>query len=211
MSKKSKVTFALISTFLISSIAFIILNPKKPSSQPESEVTIEQNVVLGSSTVIYEDWAGFSFEYTEGLIIQEVELDDDNIYSSLEIVGPDNQKIILKIANSQYQDLETWQEEFEKNNLVSSIQEIYWADIPGLQLLYGAPKKLLTVAYNDNIFYYLESPTDDGFWEKTHNNILNSFEFTLFETITDEIKPSPSPESEPEATPDIVLIEEEII
>ena len=207
MSKKSKIIFALISTFLISSIAFIILNPKKPSSQPESEVTIEQTAVLDSNTVIHEDWAGFSFEYTEGLTIQEIELDDDRIYSSLEIIGPENQKIILKITDEQYENLEEWQEEFEKNNLVSSVKEIYWADIPGLQLLYGAPKKLLTVAYNDNVFYLLESSADDDFLEKTHNNILNSFEFTLFETITDEIKPSP----EPEETPDIILIEEEII
>jgi len=209
MSKKLKIIFALISTFLISGIAFIILNPKKPSSKPESEVTIEQTAVLGSSTVIYEDWAGFSFEYTEGLTIQEIELNDDSVYSSLEIIGPDNQKIILKITDASFKDLASWQEEFEKDNLVSSIKEIYWADIPGLQLLYGAPKKLLTVAYNDNIFYYLESSADDDFWEKTHNNILNSFQFTLFEEIIDEVSTSPSPE--PEETPDIVLMEEEII
>ena len=140
MSKKFKVAFAFISTFLISSIAFIILNPKKPSSQPESEVTIQQNAVLGSNTAVHEDWAGFSFEYPEGLKIQEIELNDDLVYSSLEIIGPENQKIILRIADSQYQNLEVWQEEFEENNLVSSIKEIYWADIVGLQLLYGAPK-----------------------------------------------------------------------
>jgi hypothetical protein len=207
MSKKLKLLIAIILIVVASVVVFRLLKPRSSVPAPALEVSVKEANVLGSDTVVYQDWAGFSFSYPQELKIEEVELDDASVYSSLEISGPDGQKLTLKIADTQFASLADWQESFEQSNVPSSVKNITWVDIPGLQLTYGAPQKLLTVAYENNVLYRLESLLDQsGFWTKTHQLILDSFKFAP------EAMPSAAAD-QPSATesPDIILLEEEII
>lgn len=208
MSKGVKLLILGGAVLLIGGWAGWMLWPKRSSEFAEKEINIQQAEIPAIENVVYTDWAGFSFEHPDNLTIEELEVDDKTVYSSLELTAVDEKKLTLKIANSRFKDLEAWKESFEAVNVVISLRDVYWVDIPGLQVVYGAPKKLLTVAVEDGVLYQLESPTDEGgFWDETHQLILNSFEFAESVMVNEETEV----QIEEETGKDIILLEEEII
>jgi len=205
MSKFLKIFLLTISAVSISSFVFFSLKPKENSGFDEKEISIQQTTIGGSESKMHEDWAGFSFEYPDSLTVEEVEVDDKTIYSSLELTAFDGKKIMVKVADTRFKTLDDWQKSFDNNNVAMKVKDIYWADILGKQLQYGAPKKLLTTAVDQNIVYQIESIADDGgFWNQTHQLILNSFAFDQSAIIQDKSTEA----SESTESGDIVLIEE---
>lgn len=187
-----------------------IYSSLKPGQEEfvQTEVNISE-LATTEEIAIYEDWAGFRFEYPQQLKVEEIELDDKTVYSSLEIAGLKDKKIGLRISDTKYEDIDQWQEEFETGNVIIEIKDIYWVDMPGRQLSYGAPQKLLSVTVDEQVIYILESPADrGGFWDKTHQMILNSFEFTGEAEPAEQKQEVDSP-AEEEA--DIILLDEQVI
>jgi len=208
MSKGMKILIWIMAVLLIGGWAGWMLWPRKTDSFVEKEISIKQTTIPEAEKTVYEDWAGFRFEHPKSLKVEEVETDDETIYSSLELTAVDGKKLLLRIVDSQFKDFEEWKKEFEADNVAVGLREIYWVDIPGLQLRYGAPKKLLTVALEDGVIYRLEGPTDEGgFWDEAHQLILNSFEFdesVMIKEAEEEI------EVETDEEADIILLEETI-
>ena len=206
MSKKVKIVIAIISVGLIGIAAYLLLKPQQKAIPSETELKIEGATVLSAETAVHQDWAGFSFEYPQELIIEEIELNDDSVYSSLEIGKANGEKLTLRISDTQFADLESWQKDFETINVIDTIREIYWANIPGLQLSYGIPKKMLTVAMENGVIYTLESQFDqDDYWDKAQQMVLNSFEFT--EEIV-QVEPEKTDLDESSEEAEIILLEE---
>lgn len=207
MSKKLKLAIIIVSTGVLGLLIERLLGPNKAELVP-TEVNIQQTSMETVENKVHEDFAGFRFEYPGELIIEEVELNDERVYSSLELKGPKNKQISLRISDTEYEDVEQWQEMFEVKNVAGTMKEIAWTDMTGLQLSYGAPAKLMSVAVDQQILYRLESPADEGgYWDKAHQTILNSFEFT--ETVTEaEVEPKDQAETESQ---EIILLEEQVI
>lgn len=205
MSKGTKGLILLIGVLGIGGWTAFMLWPKGNSDFIEKEISIEQAGLPSTENVIYEDWAGFSFEYPNSLKVEEIEVDNATIYSSLELTATDGQKLTLRIADSQFRSLDEWKENFEAKNVAVSLKKAYWVDMAAFQLNYGAPKKLLTVAVDDGAIYRVESLADDGgFWDQTHQLILNSFEFD--ESVL--IQPQETEITTIEEDEDIILLEE---
>jgi len=209
MSKGIKVLIFTATVLIIGGWAGWMLWPRKSSSFVEKEISIKQTDIPQTKNVVHEDWAGFAFEYPDSLKLEEVEIDDKTVYSSLELTSVDGQKLTLKIADAWFKSLDEWKEDFETKNVALSLREAYWVDMPAFQLMYGAPKKLLTVTVEDGVLYKLESPTDNGaFWDEAHQLILNSFEFDE-SVMVKETEEEQTSEEETEG--DIILLEEQII
>ncbi len=205
MSKRFKAFILIISVISVGTWAFRSLKPGNNAGFVEKEISIKQATIPGGKNKIYEDLAGFNFEYPESLKVQEIEIDDKTIYSSLELIAFNGEKLTLKIADTKFKNLESWQENFENSNVAFKVNDIYWTDIAGKQLQYGAPKKLLTTVVEANVLYQIESPMDnDGFWDQAHQLILNSFEFD--ESVIIQEKSAQGGENA--ENEDIVLIEE---
>jgi len=209
MSKGMKILISIMAVLLIGGWAGWTLWPRKTDSFVEKEISIKQTTIPEAEKTVYEDWAGFRFEYPKSLKVEEIETDDETVYSSLELTAVDGKKLLLKIVDSRFKDLDEWKNAFETDNVAVGLREIYWVDIPGLQLRHGAPKKLLTVALEDEVIYRLEGPVDDGgFWDEAHQLILNSFEFDESVMIKEAEEEAVGVETDEEA--DIVLLEETI-
>ena len=115
----------------------------------------------------------------------------------------------LKIYDTGFESVEAWQREFEKNQTVLLARAVTWEEMQAKQLTYGPPKRILTVAVENGIIYTLDSPDDSqDFWGKTHELILNSFQFDE-EPINQEAGTKTETGSDDEE-PDIILIEETI-
>ncbi len=205
MSKKFKIGLAILITLGIGAIAFWQLKLVNHKAKPEAEINIKEAVLPLAKTLTYEDWAGFKFDYPESLKIEEIEIDDKTIYSSLELTATYGEKLNLRVADTEFKNIGEWQKEFEKKYLVTLVKDVLWEEMAARQLVYGAPKRLMTMTINNGVIYSLDSLKDEyEFWEKTQNLIVNSFMFT--QTAENQAKPAVTPE----ANEDIVLLEETI-
>jgi len=205
MSKKFKIGLAILITLGIGAMAFWQLKLVNRKAKPEAEINIKEAVLPLTKTLTYEDWAGFKFDYPESLKIEEVEIDDKTVYSSLELTAANGEKLNLRVADTEFKNIAEWQKEFEKKYLVTLVKDVLWEEMAARQLVYGAPKRLMTLTIDNGVLYSLDSLKDEyEFWEKTQNSIVNSFMFT--QTAENQAKPAVTPE----ANEEIVLVEETI-
>ena len=87
----------------------------------------------------------------------------------------------------------------------SNMSDVFFSDLNAKKVVYGAPKQMKTVSIEDGVIYELSSLADDGFMEKVHEQIVNSFEFSSEVFVEEETE-------EPETTTsgEIVLVEESL-
>lgn len=199
----SKIKFGIIGLIVIvfCGIGFWLMKPKEKDSFVEKEISIKQAVVAPLENLIYKDSSGFSFEYQSDLKIQEVELDDKTVYSSLEITGSQPGKLTLKISDTDLTSLKDWQKGFEEKNVITDVRNALWADLNTIEFTYGAPKLRKTTALENKIMYSLEAPADDGYWDKVRELIIGSFQFE-----TQKVNSTTKPQTDES----IVLLEEKV-
>jgi len=178
-SKKSKlIVLGLLTLSVLAAAGWLLFKPQTQDSFSQKEISIKQADIPDVNTALYEDWSGFKFTYPDILTVKEVELDNPNIYSSLEISGGDAKRLNVKVADTQIGGLIDWQKTFNQQNSVRKIDQTTLADLPALKLQYGAPEMILTVAIDNGIIYQIESLADDGFWNRTHEDLVASWQFT---------------------------------
>lgn len=178
-SKKVKlIVLGLLALSVLAAAGWLLFKPQTQDSFSQKEISIKQADIPNVNTVLYEDWSGFKFTYPDILTVKEVELDNPNIYSSLEISGSDAKRLIVRVADTQIANLIDWQKTFNQQNSIRKIDQTTLADLPALRLQYGAPEMLLTVAIDSGIIYQIESLADDGFWNRTHEDLVASWKFT---------------------------------
>ena len=178
------------------------LKPKTKDQFIQKEISIEQAELPEVEMTTYDDWAGFKFKYPSILEVIEVEVDNPDVYSALEIKQEDGQKISLRISDTEFKSLDEFKTALEKNNVLLSIEGVYWADMQALRITLGVPKKMLTAAIDSNIMYQVSHESDDGgFWDQAHIDLIDSFEFSNIEAEKSTEKPTKEDE-------EIVLLEE---
>jgi len=176
MSKKAKLVFLILIVAIAGGATYWKLSQKNTDSFVQKEISIKQAGVAGDELVEWQDFAGFSFKYPNSMKITEVELEDDAVYSSLEIEAADGNKLRLRVYDDQAKDLEEWLNNFEQKNVVKKERAVLWTEMEGKQINYGVPEMLKTVAVNNGIVYSLEGPTEDRL-DEIHQQIITSFEF----------------------------------
>lgn len=127
----------------------------------------------------YEDEAGFSFEYPEGLEVKDVTPEDKITYSELEISSFQHPGIAkIRVADTQCLTIENWVRKCNSRKEFGDSRDVTLAEIEGKQVRLSDPKILQTVAIEDGVEYIIESPLaepDGAFWNKVHNDIVFSF------------------------------------
>lgn len=154
-----------------------MLKPKTKDSFVEREISIKQAGVEPGEVLTYEDSSGFSFDYSSDLTVQEVELDDNTVYSSLELLGSEPGKLTIRISDTRYSDLKTWQKDLETKQVINEVRLVNWDDLIAVEFSYGAPKLRKTAAVDSKVIYELEAPADNGYWDKIRESILSSLKF----------------------------------
>ncbi|OIN89222.1 hypothetical protein COW80_04995 [Candidatus Beckwithbacteria bacterium CG22_combo_CG10-13_8_21_14_all_01_47_9] len=176
-SKQIKWIAAVLIFLATTGWAWWQLKPKNKEI-PQQEINIKQAEIPQAETVTYEDWSGFKFDYPDILTIKEVELDNPEVYSSLEISGTDGKRLMIRVSDTQMTDLVEWQKSFNRQNSVRKIDQTTLADLPGLKLQYGAPEMMLTVVIDSGVIYEIKNQADTGFWDRTHNDLVAGWQFT---------------------------------
>jgi hypothetical protein len=123
---------------------------------------------------IYEDEAGFSFSYPENVTVSQKDLEDESIYSSLELTNPEypEEKLIIKVSDTTQKTVDKWLKTIFKEEQIGS-SEAKLATLNGIKVNY--PKSLVFIAIDSNISFFVQSPKSNVFWTNTFEKILDSF------------------------------------
>ena len=108
-----------------------------------------------------------------------MELDNPQVYSSLEIYGSDGKKMTIRVSDTTETNLADWQKNFIAANAVKKIDQTKVDDLDAVTMQSGAPAMITTIAINNGILYRLESQFDNGFWDRVHADLTESFKLTL--------------------------------
>ena len=178
MSKPVKLIAAGLIVLATAGWAWWQLKPKPKVSTAQKEISIKPADLPTVSTTSYEDWSGFKFDYPDILTVKEIELDNPQVYSSLELTSTDGKRLTIRVTDADAVNLLDWQKTFNRQNSVRTIDQTTLAGLPAIRLQYGAPEMVLTAAIDQGIIYQVQSNADDGFWDRTHEDLVASFQFT---------------------------------
>ena len=185
MSKKIRIFIGIIAILFFATSSYFLLKPKNKLGIVEKEISIKQADVPKIETLTYKDSAGFSFEYPSLLKVNEVEIDDDSIFSSLELVDNSGKKLIVKVIDTIYNDTDEWREVFEEKNVISKIKKVMFSDIPSIQFIFGVPISLKTVGVENKILYTMDfTKQKDGNYKPT--NAMNGWGDNCYQEIADK-------------------------
>ncbi len=180
-SKKLTFIIAAVIGVVVLTLGWVfVFGPAKPelvSPLPNKADNQAASGQTGTEKLIkYEDEAGFSFEYPEGLAVKDITPEDDITYSELEITSDTHAgKTLVRVQDAVKC---TTIKCFMAGDTGSEARDITLAGMPGKQIKLNKPVLLQTVAIEDRVEYLVESPLaepDSVFWNKVHNAIVYSF------------------------------------
>lgn len=186
MSKKVVilVVFLVLVLFLGGSFVFIKNNRLGSLANPTSEAGLPVTEKAGN--LIYEDEAGFSFQYPNTLGVVETDVNDPSVYSSLELSSKKfpGEKIIVKIMDTSVSTVDQWLKKNPQTGVVGNSSPITLAGINGQQLNFNNPAKNVILVIDSGILYELEAPSGNSFWDESFKTITSTFAFTSDKTTT---------------------------
>ena len=179
MSKQKRVYLVFLIVFAIVIVALLFgkRNSTKESKDPKLE-TID--VAATKKIALFEDEAGFSFEYYKDLTVTDITPDDDTHYSLLSIANKDDQELIqIKLTDTKYKKLANWLKNREKESSAT-------ANLTGATALdiisannYRTDNKLFTAAIDQGVLYLIETTDKEAETEELYKLITNSVKLAL--------------------------------
>lgn len=150
-----------------------------PLSQPATPTETKPEKLL-----LYEDEAGFSFQYPETLGIVEKDVNDETVYSSLELSskGKPGEKLVVKITDTALSNIDKWLEKNPQPGKLITTSEVSLSGMKGRIFKYDTKNLILVI--DSGILYYLESPADRGFWDQAITVVSSSFQLTEGKTTS---------------------------
>ncbi|PJE67640.1 hypothetical protein COU95_01275 [Candidatus Shapirobacteria bacterium CG10_big_fil_rev_8_21_14_0_10_40_9] len=184
MSKKKNIVILGVGIAILFVLGILVfLKTQKPSSLvsplPEEEMPAETE----TGKLLYEDEAGFSFQYPQTLGIVEKDVSDPNTYSSLELLSKSHpeEKMVVKIIDADFSTIEVWLKNNPQEGKLVSEKEVSLSEMKGKSFQYADPSKNLILVIDSGILYRLEAP-DSDFWRSAFETISSTFKLTEEQT-----------------------------
>lgn len=170
---------------IVSSVSFL-----KPKAKTEkNSVQVEDKKVTGFKFDwgLWDDPAGFSFEYPKELEV-DVHNKDESNYSFLTLAKKNQKgKIVIIVNDSKYQNIDEW---LEKDDLVRKGNglETEVASISGRKVAMGSGREIIGFIDGDKVLYTFDKQPEgeDGYWGEIFKRILSSFKLKPLAGETEE-------------------------
>lgn len=187
IGEKKKILIAVGVGLFVFGVIFFLLNKGRSEEMmsPFSGKKEEDKKGIEGKMVIWDDEAGFSFRYPDGLYIDDHPQDLEN-YAHLEITStkePEG-KILILVSDAAVATIDDWVEESEEAT-IASIIDTTLAKVPAKKLLFKDSGKILTAAIDpyQGLFSLELAPDKGEYWAKVYDQILKSF---AFKPLTEE-------------------------
>lgn len=181
----------------------------KSQSLPQSGVP--QAVGL-KANLTWNDPAGFTFQYPDGLTIDKHDEDKEN-YAHIEMTNKDHPgNVIVWAKDTNASDVTAWVRT-EKRFKDANILDTTLGDKPAKKILLVSPSSTLIVgAIDDAILFTVEAQLDEeGYWSNVHDQITKSFVFTPLAGEKQNTSSGDSSGNQSSVTEEATVDEEEII
>lgn len=179
------------------------INRQMASPSPVHEAS--ESSTPGKLT-LWDDPAGFTFQYPQGLTIDKHDEDKDN-YAHVELTDSSHPGgVIVWAKDTTAVDAVAWVRT-DKQFTNATIFDTTLGETAAKKILLSTPEEKLVVGtISDSILFMIEAQlTDKEYWTSTANTIIDSFTFKPFND--DESAPGVTSEGAVEQAPD----EEEVI
>jgi len=190
ITEKNKVLIGALAALLVFGLigAFFVLKKKRGEMiSPFSEESKEEEKV---EFLLWDDEAGFTFEYPEGLYIDDHPEDMEN-YAHLNITSTKETEgqISILVNDSPTKTIDEWVEEEEKQVSEASIIDTILAGEPAKKLLFDEPKRVLIAAIDpyEGLFLLELQPGGEDYWQKVFDQIVSSFAFKPLSEEEEEV------------------------
>lgn len=182
MSKKKNIVILGVGIAVLFVLGMLVfLKTRKPESLVSPLPGEGGPAETETGKLLYEDEAGFSFQYPQTLGIVEKDVSDPNTYSSLELLSKSHpeEKMIVKITDTDFSTIEAWLKNYPQEGKLVSEKEISLSGMKGESFKYDTKNLILVI--DSGILYYLEAPNLD-FWNEAFDTISSTFKLTEEQT-----------------------------
>lgn len=185
MSKQKRVYLVFIVVFSIVAIVIIFLRNRSEIEEIPSQKLETIKISQTQEQVLFEDEAGFSFEYYNDFIVADITPDNDEHYSLLSIVDKDKHELVkIELIDTKYKNLGDWLGTWEK-------ESSFTAKLVGATALgnisannYRTEDKFITIAIDKSVLYLIETANKEEETKKLYEFITKSFKIALPEPTT---------------------------
>ena len=165
----------LVAVGVIGSSIYFGFFAKKPPQKPGNEAAPKTS---GQQLLTWDDPAGFTFDYPDGLTVDKHDEDQKN-YAHIEFTSKDHPgSVIVWAKDTTAADTAAWvkaEAQFKGANVL----ETTLAGLPARKILLTTPTKMLIVGtVSDNIVFSVVSTlADETFWSGVQTKMTDSFAF----------------------------------
>jgi hypothetical protein len=146
---------------------------------PRADGAITIPIPILQKLLTWDDPAGFTFQYPEGIEINKH--DEDQIhYAHVELTEKNNKgSIIVWAKDTVAADSASWVKK-EKNLAGGTIFDTTVGGMSGKKILIASPeKKIISGVVDEGIVFYIEGNVDGSeYWTKAYDTIATSFTFS---------------------------------
>jgi hypothetical protein len=208
LAMRSKVVWFLVAGVILLCFAGFLILRKNYNSKtvvtPLSILPVDQESVL-PKLLIWNDQAGFLFQYPEGLSVN-IHLEDNQNYSHLDFTSSGNDGGIFIIASdTKFKDVDAWVKA-DKNLVDGLVMDTTLDNKPAKKISFADSGKIIVGAIDDQILFQLKTENSDVFWKNIFDQMISSYKF-VYPTVAPAVG---SPGGSSVSSGDIIE-EEEII
>lgn len=166
----------------IGAVTYMLVSPAK--TQMPSEVLVKEDAPK-LKLLTWDDPAGFTFSYPEGVVVNKHEEDQEN-YAHVEMTHPDHKGSLIVWAKdlpAGVTDVATWVKKDPQLSKGVSLDTSLGDSVAEKTLITSPEKRMVIGTVYDGLLFYVESTlTDEAYWEAAINTVTGSFVFKPTET-----------------------------
>lgn len=173
MNKKLLVVAGILFVLSLAVTLFIWL--RRPTSSTSSTLTPK----LSSENLVWDDPAGFTFEYPEGVEIDKHDEDEEN-YAHVELTQADHPGSIIVWGKDMPLGVTTLEEWIESDEGLTgaNVIDTTLGEEPAKKIMVTSAQKVVVGAIYDDVLWYIEGEfVESDFWSDTFETITSSFSF----------------------------------
>lgn len=185
IEEKKKILIGVLAGLTVFGLIAIPFLLRKKKGKVISPLSQEAQESEEGEFLLWDDEAGFTFQYPDGLYIDDHPEDMEN-YAHLEITSTKEAdgRILILVNNATIETIDEWVEQDEEATM-AGILDSTLADAPAKKLLFNDPKRVLTAVIDSyEGLYLLElQPGEGDYWQKVYDQIVTTF---AFKPLTEE-------------------------
>lgn len=216
MKSKVWIIVAVVVVLLLAGggVFFFISSQKKtkeatsPVSENGRQLIVPTSTLSSTKTLTWNDQAGFSFQYPDGLTINKHDEDSVN-YAHIDfIAGSGNSSVLVMASDSKYKTLDDWVKN-DKSMTSANIIDSTLGNKPAKKILYSNGGSISIGTIDSGILFTIGTMAyKDNEMRAVFDRISSTFKFI---TPTSAVSPKPLPSTGSSPNDEGIIEEEEII